>query len=77
VAGFKKRPVKEMFSALQRQSPRAIVRAMPPMTGGAIFGIRSMLATSGRIDAPYAPPFAEQSAPNAVLPLKDGGPLRV
>jgi len=44
------------------------------MTGGAIFGIRSMLATSGRIDAPCAPPFAEQSAPNAVLPLKDGGP---
>ena len=37
----------------------------------------STLATSGRNDAPYASPFAERSAPNAVLPLKDGGPLRV
>jgi len=36
----------------------------------------STLATPGRNDAPYALPFAEQSAPNAVLPLKAGGPFR-
>jgi hypothetical protein len=35
----------------------------------------STLATPGRNDAPHASPFAEQSAPNAVLPLKAGGPF--
>jgi hypothetical protein len=72
-----KRPHEKPFSALQRLSPGATVRTKPPMTGGAQFGFCSTLAPSGRIDAPYASPFAESSAPNAVLPLKDGGPFRV
>ena len=46
------------------------------MRGGARLACCSTLATPGRSYAPYASPFAEQSAPNAVLPLKDGGPLR-
>ena len=46
------------------------------MAGGAPLVCCSTLATSGRNDAPHASPFAERSAPNAVLPLKDGGPLR-
>ncbi len=46
------------------------------MTGGNQFGLLQYGATSGRNDAPYVLPFPERSTPDAVLPLKDGGPLR-
>jgi hypothetical protein len=65
---------KESFSALPWRSSWATVRTKLSMTGGTQFVCCSTLATSGGNDAPHASPFAEQSALNAVLPLKDGGP---
>jgi len=48
---------------------------MPSMTGGTRFGLLQYVGHASRNDAPYASPFAERSAPNAVLPLKAGGPF--
>ena len=53
--------------------PADSVHDMPSLKGDSTLNLCSTLAPSGRNDAPYASPFAEPSAPNAVLPLQDGG----